>query len=91
MTVRTHRIAQGLAALALAAGAVLALSAPAQADVLACTDHVKANGYPVGPKVQAACEAGVPWDGHERCVGQLLDVKVALHVADQACHQATLN
>jgi hypothetical protein len=89
MATRTHRIVRGLAALVLAAG-TLAIAVPAQADALACTDHLKANGIRVGPIAEAACAEGEQWDGHVRCVDRLTGANVPFGVAETACHQAAL-
>ncbi|GAA2127197.1 hypothetical protein [Glycomyces algeriensis] len=85
-----HRITQGLAALALTAAAALAFAAPAHADALACTDHLKANGVRIGPIAAAACAEGEHWDGHVRCVDQLTAANVGQGLAENACHRAAL-
>jgi hypothetical protein len=90
MTTRTHRITRGLTALALAAGAALAIAAPVQANALACTDHLRANGIRVGPIAEGACAEGEQWDGHVRCVNQLTGANVPFGIAETACHQAAL-
>jgi hypothetical protein len=82
------RIAQGLAALALAAGAVLALSAPAQADIPDCVEYVEARTpWPVGDEVWMACGDAAAWDGHSWCVAGLLDLGVRPDVAEEACSE----
>ncbi|GAA1680916.1 hypothetical protein GCM10009830_30010 [Glycomyces endophyticus] len=86
MALRTRRIAQGLAALALAAGAVLAASAPAQADAKECTSYLEGAGYIVGPLVRHACDA---WAGYPLCYSSLLDLGVLPRHADVACYYAT--
>ncbi|WP_243788515.1 hypothetical protein [Saccharopolyspora gloriosae] len=86
-----RRVAASLVTVVAAGTLSLAVVAPAQATGSDCTTYLKARGYLVGPKVNAACKRGSSGGlGQIICQNNLIAIQVSASHAQHACKLAAV-